>query len=521
MSPSGLPSPRLLRFGAAVSVLSTSGCIFNKLTVEDLPRSEALTVVSSPVKAHMLDGATVVFSRGAAVGGGFVKGDGERYAVGSMNPVIVSTVPLDSVVGMESYQTRVDKAPTMLATTGAVVVGVVATAGALVAVFGSCPTFYSDSSGTPVLEAEGFSYSIAPLFEQRDVDRLRTGVSPDGTVRLEVRNEALETHYINHLELIETRHLLGETVVPDQKGFPLVLGAMSPAPNARDRAGRDVSRVLASDDGEVFATDAGTLAAADSTDLQDYVDITIPRPATGDSIAVAFRLRNSLLNTVLLYDGILADPGAASLDWVGRDMQKITNAIDLGRWYGKHMGMRVSVRDGGGYREVARFTDKGPIAFHDLAVVIPIPPGDSVRVRLSFVADDWRIDRVSFATKFSHPPVRTIPLHDVVGSDGADDTAAFASLSAADDRYLTTTPGQRFSAIFAPGPIAPDSVRTFMLASQGYYTEWVRGKWINKKSAAPKPFVASAASIATAIDRWRSKRSDLEQQFYSTAIPTR
>lgn len=514
------PRPRVLRHAAIAATLTLTGCIFNRLAVEDVPRTETLTTVTSPVKAHMLDGSTVVYSRGATVGGGFVKGSGERYAIGSANPISVTAVPLDSVVGMESYQTRVRPGMTALATTAGIAVGTVATAGMLVAIFGSCPTIYSDSSGTHVLEAEGFSYSIAPLFEQRDVDRLRVGVGPDGIVRLEVRNEALETHYINHLELIETRHLAGETVVPDQRGLPLVLGAPLAPPNGRDRAGRDVSRVLASADGSAFATDAGTLAAADSGDLHDYVDITVPRPAGNDSIAIAFRLRNSLLNTVLLYEGILGDAGAASLDWLGRDMQKITNAIDLGRWYGKHMGMRVSVRDGREYREVARFTDKGPIAFHDVAVVIPAPPGDSVRVRLSFVADDWRIDRVSFATKFSHAPIRTIALQAVVGSDGAADTAAFASLSGPDDRYLSTTPGQRFSARFATGSIAPDSVRTFMLASQGYYTEWVRGSWI-KNSAAPKPFVPTEGSIAKAIDRWRSKQSDLEKQFYSTAIPTR
>ncbi|MDQ3697797.1 MAG: hypothetical protein M3373_07205 [Gemmatimonadota bacterium] len=502
-------------------MLSVSGCIFNRLSVEDVPRSEALTVVTSPVKAHMLDGSTVVFSKGATVGNGFVRGEGERYALGSTNPVVVVVVPLDSVVGMETYQLRVDIAPTILASTAALVLGAGVATVAAVAMFGSCPTFYSDSSGKFVLEAEGFSYSIAPLFEQRDVDRLRTGAAPDGTVHLEVRNEALETHYINHLELIETRHRRGETVVPDQRGFPLVVGELSPALSARDRAGRNVSRVLASADGDIFATDSGTLAAADSTDLEDYVDITAPRPGTGDSIAIVFRLRNSLLNTVLMYDGMLADPGAASLDWLGSDIQKITNAIDLGRWYAKHMGMRISVRDGGEYRQVARFGDKGPIAFHDVAVIIPAPKGDSIRVRLSFVADNWRIDKVSFATKFFHAPVRTISLHTVVGSDGVADTAAFAALAAADDRYLSTAPGQRFSALFVAGPIASDSARTFLLASQGYYTEWVRGSWINRKGAAASPFVANEASIARAIGRWRSKQADLEHQFYSTAIPTR
>ena len=515
------PGRILLGYCAAAALLLASGCIFNKVSVKDVPRTAALTVVSTPVKAHMLDGSTVVFSGGAAVGGGFVRGTGERYALGSTLPVAAEAIPLDSVVGMESYQIQMQKTSSTLATSGVVVVGAVAAVAIIKAIFGSCPTFYADSAGSHVLEAEGFSYSIAPLFEQRDVDRLRAGVNADGTVRLEVRNEALETHYINHLELIETRHLAGETVVPDQSGFPLVLGALSPAASARDRAGRDVSRTLAKADGDVFSTDPRTLAAADSADLNDFVDITVPRPALGDSIAVVFRLRNSLLNTVLLYEGILAGPGAASLNWLGRDVQKITNAIDLGRWYGKHMGMRISVSDGGSYRQVARFTDKGPIAFHDVAVVVPAPPGDSVRVRLSFVADDWRIDRISFAERFSHAPVRTVPLQTVIGSDGAADTAAFASMSNADDRYLTTTPGQRFSARFAAGNIPADSTRTFLLASQGYYTEWVRGSWINKSAADAKPFVPSQASIAAAIGSWRSKQSELERQFYSTAIPTR
>lgn len=512
---------RFLRLGVWVAMLTVSGCIFSKLSVEEVPRSAALTVVTSPVKAHLLDGSMVVFSKGAAVGGGFVKGEGERYALGNPNPVRSEAIPLDSVVGMESYQVSVKRGTTTLATTGTVVLGAVATVLVLKALFGSCPTFYSDSAGTHVLEAEGFSYSIAPLFEQRDVDRLRTGVGPDGTVRLEVRNEALETHYINHLELVETRHRIGETVVPDQSGFPLILGPLSPPIAARDRAGRDVLPALASGDGDIFATDARTLAAADSTDLHDYVDITVARPPKADSLAIVFRLRNSLLNTVLLYDGILADQGAASLDWLGRDMQKITNAIDLGRWYQKNMGMRISVRDGGVYRQVARFTDKGPIAFHDIAVVVPAPLGDSVHVRLSFVADDWRIDKVSTASTFSRAPVRTIPLQQVVGSDGAADTAAFASLSAPDDRYLTTAPGQRFSARFTAGETSSDSVRTFMLASQGYYTEWVRGDWMKKTTAEAEPFVASKGSIAKAIGRWRSRQADLERQFYSTAIPTR
>jgi hypothetical protein len=31
-----------------------------------------------------------------------------------------------------------------------------------------------------------------------------------GAVRLHIRNEAMETHYINHLQLVEVRHRPGE-----------------------------------------------------------------------------------------------------------------------------------------------------------------------------------------------------------------------------------------------------------------------------------------------------------------------
>jgi hypothetical protein len=428
---------------------------------------------------------------------------------------------MDSVVGIESYQTKTNVAPTVFATAAIGVVATAAAAGLAVAVFGSCPTFYSDSAGTPILEAEGFSYSIAPLFEQRDVDRLRAIAGADGILRLEVRNEALETHYINQLQLLQATHNRDELVVPDEKGAPIALQDPQAVGAARDRAGRDVSAALSLADGELFSTAPFTLARADAGDLVDYIDVSIPRPATGDSIALMLRLRNSLLNTVLLYDGMLGAPGAASLDWLGRDIQKISTAIELGKWYTKNMGMRIAVRDAGTYRDVARFTDKGPIAFYDIAVVVPAPEPDSVRVRLSFVSDTWRIDQLASSGSFRRPRVQKIPLSAVIAADGAPDASALASLNAPDDRYLLTTPGQRFSARFAVPASDDSSLHTYFLVSQGYYTEWVRGSWLKKSTANAKPFAPTDAALAQAIASWRTQQESLEQRFYSSRIPTR
>src|SRR4029450_4667217 len=103
----------------------------------------------------------------------------------------------------------------------------------------AAPAVYAGRGGGPRLEAETFSYSIVPLFEARDLDRLRVQAGADGRVRLEVRNEALETHYINHLQLVEVRHQAGALVLPDHEGRILSAGALRPPLSAVDRAGRD------------------------------------------------------------------------------------------------------------------------------------------------------------------------------------------------------------------------------------------------------------------------------------------
>lgn len=489
--------------------------------------------VSSPVKAHLLDGHTVVYPNGLTLARDTLRGDGTRYDLRLHQVGTVSLVPLDSVLGMENYRTAVDLGPSLgyslLATTGVIAASVAIACAADPKCFGSCPTFYSDSASTAVLEAEGFSYSIAPLFEARDVDRLRAQTDANGVLRLQVRNEAYETHFLNHLELLEARHGRDELVVPDPQGRLLALDGRRTSPPilARDAAGRDVRSLLAAADGDVFSTDSATLARAGQpgVGLDDAIEITVPVPPGTDSLALLFRLRNSLLNTVLLYDMMLGDAGARSLDWMAGDMERIGPALALGRWYAANMGLRIEVRDSGesAWREAGRIRDTGPVAWKDIATVIAVPPaaGDSLRLRLSFVADNWRIDRVAVALAWRRPEPIRHPLEETLDAAGASDTGALASLRAPDQRYLETLPGQRFTAVWAIGrPAAGDSVRTFFLASQGYYIEWIRRGWL----AAPRAratFAPGDDALPRALARYREVKTDLERRFAATRVPVR
>ena len=64
----------------------------------------------------------------------------------------------------------------------------------------------------------------------------------------------------------------------------------------------------------------------------------------------------------------------------------------------------------------ARLPDVGPIAFRDVAIVLPRSAARDghARVRLAFVADNWRIDEVRVAGTLSRPAVTTLAVARVV-----------------------------------------------------------------------------------------------------------
>ncbi len=524
----GGPVPRSQWRTAAVLMVLTACTVYNAPIVTTVP-SPALTdsvLVSTPVKAHVLDGSTVVFPAGIRVVRGTVSSaaigaHSYRYGLTLMDSAPATPIPLDSVLGFETFRNSVNAPASIGLTLLGSAVTVLGTGVLAVAIFGSCPTVYTDSVGTPVLEAEGFSYSIAPLFEARDVDRLRGTPDSAGALRLEVRNEALETHYLNQVGVLQVSRRRDETLAPTSSGAPLAIGPVLPPVAARDRSGRDVRMDLMDADGRSFASTAATLDRVTAADPYDAIDLTFPRPGTGDSAVLVLHLRNSLLNTVLLYELMLGAPGLRSLEWVGRDLQRVGTAARLGQWYARTFGLRVAVRDRGRWEDVGRVGDTGPIAWKDVAVVVPVPTGsDSLQVRLSFVADDWRIDRVALAGGWRHLTPRPLVAAAVLDSAGQSDTAALASLSDADGRYLVTQPGNRFFLTFAAAAVPADSVADFLLVSQGYYIEWLRSGWV-------QPHLTGAAfrpgndALVEAIHRWRKQAPDFERRFYATRFPVR
>jgi len=529
------PSVCLTAF-ALITGPALACAVYGNPEVFEVPRPAAAdsVEVTTAVRAHLLDGQTVFFRHGMMARRDtlYALGDttARRYGLNLADVGPVTALPLDSVLGLESVKDNVNGGATVFLSLVDVAAGAIVVGAAIVAIecinnpkcFGSCPTIYSDSAGAPVLEAEGFSYSIAPIFEAPDLDRLRAQPDANGVLRLEVRDEAYETHYINHIGLLEVRHDPDEFALTDDHNRPIAVRDFQAPATARDRLGHDVREVLARADGQVYRTPDQVLSRADSADPNDYLDLTFPRAPGRDTVAMVFRMRNSLLNTVLLYELMLGDPGLRSLDWVGRDLNEIGPATRLGRWYAAHMGMRVLVWDGTAYRQVAHIIDTGPVAWKDVAVRVPVfeGGGDSIRVRLSYVADDWRIDQIRLASGVRTPESRAIAPATLTTSSGQADSAALDRLRAPDAQYLVTSSGQRFFLTFAAGPNPAGTSRTFLLASQGYYIEWLRGSWLRTDRLA-STFTPTDDALVSTLRRWRSEQTDLERRFAATRVPVR
>jgi len=288
---------------------------------------------------------------------------------------------------------------------------------------------------------------------------------------------------------------------------------------ARDGSGRDVSGILELADEDAFATLPARVSGASAGDLTDHIEISFPRPEGVDSVAVALRLRNSLLNTVLLYDFLLSGEDLRGVRWLTETLQQVGTAVEFGAWYRERMGMHVEVWAEGAWQRVGRVPDTGPIAWKSTAVVVPIPAeGDVVRVRLAFLVDHWRIDQLRVAGVIRRPETRTLPVSRVVGAVEDDTDAMREALLSPDDRYLETRPGTALFVEFDSDALPGE--RRYLLSSQGYYTEWIRPSWVRAGSAPPEPFVPGDPGLVQVLSRWLRVQDDMEARFDATRIPT-
>lgn len=524
ISPSNIA--RIVNPAILALVLALSSCYH----VEERQRGDKAALsegreVKVPTKVHLVDGSVILFGDGFLCARDTIRGKGQLYSLARREAFLNDSwlIPIDSIVGFEYYSfgTRGARVfgSVLLGTTITAEVGVAAIV-LLKVIFGSCPTVYTLSDTGETLEAECFSYSIGRLFAQSDLDRLSLRSTSSGPILVRVKNEALETHYIDLFRLVYADHPYGTELFPDDDGNVIRTSNLMPPAAAINSEGRDVISDIVSRDGNAYTSDPATVRKMLNDRTPDWIQCKVPRRPGSSTLTVALRMKNSLQNTVLLYDLMMRNQGLTALEWSATLDKNPWYAWKLARWYVGFSGIQIQVLEDGEYRTKARVNDTGPIAWKSVAAEVPLDTDDdTVSVRLSFLPDNIKLDWVAFDFDGTEETTHTAECLDVRDHTGAHSTDALESMRSDDERYCVTYPGEWLDLTFSV-PHAAVMNRTYFVVSKGYYVEWVRPGWVKENRNLPGFDLNNDAQNRETLSKlWMAKKDTFEEQFFSHKIP--
>jgi hypothetical protein len=464
------------------------------------------------LKAHMRDGRVYILSdweldstTTLVSGAGVLLGvNRDTLSEGNYD------IRTDSVAIFETNIVRTSSAViTMAIVTGASVATTIFCIANPKACFGSCPTFYVTDGTDLRLQAEGFSSSVAPSLEATDVDALFRARPTGRDVEVFMRNEAMETHVVNRVELLAAERE-AEGRVFHTAGGEFRQADLLVAPCACTDSGGDCLEAVRSFDGleRTSLTDSTYLASRETVDLE------FDSAPDGD-LGLVIAARQSLLSTYLFYQA-LAYMGHSVGEWLAR-MEcggEATRAAagGIGRLLG---GIEVLLQnEPGDWTVVGEVRETGPLATNTFLVPLPDNGVAPRKIRLRLTKGHWRLDYLALARLGRIvKPMRLRPV--LVHRDSVPDDQARAAL-ADSSRYLVTLPGDCYELDFR----LPNDNRSYelFLESRGYYLEWMRDEWLSEENPmrAAMMFLDPERSLRLLAPEFKSVEAEIEESFWNS-----
>jgi hypothetical protein len=422
------------------------------------------------LKAHMRDGRVIIFSEwsvlDSVISGKGKLLDSNRHLLGDT----LFSIPINSVAIFEANEIRTSGSISSLTIIS--VSSLIVTAICLAnpkACFGSCPTFYVSDGSEILLQAEGFSASVAPSLEARDIDALYRSKAVDRKYTIQMKNEALETHVVRYVRLLAAPRSADERVFHAKDGSFWQCGEIRQPSNCFAAEGDCLGKICNLDGIERFSS-------CDSSDLgkRESMEIEFP-PCSGGRWGLVIGARQSLITTFLFYKA-LEYMGNSEGEWMAT-LEKGNKSIrkrfaGIGKAVG---GIEVYFQNGeGGWISAGEIYETGPLATDVHLLPFPLTEPGISRVRLKLAQGNWRIDYIALARLDARiEPFKLLPTT-VEYRSAVDSTSRSINYDSA--VVLTTFPGDEYQFHFK----LPDDFENYelFLESKGYYLEWMREDWL-------------------------------------------
>ncbi len=380
------------------------------------------------------------------------------------------------------------------------------------ACFGSCPTFYAYNGDDFIVQAEGFSASISPALEEKDIDALYR-IKPAGEdFTIQLKNEAYETHVIRSANILALPKPLGGRVYATPNDEFLQAVNLTEPSSAIAEEG-DISEKICSFDG------SERFSSTDSSDLakKEIIELTF-NEMSGDSIGIVIAARQTLLTTFLLYQS-LAYMGSSAGSWMAmleRNSSQLKPLIEKSANLGSIDVLIQNEKDD--WIKIGEVGETGPIAT-DIKIVpfknLRKSENDlSIKVRLEMAKGLWRIDYVALGEIIDK--VEPIVIRPSSSSPQNVANSNIIELLTIPDSVLLTYPGDEYLLNYK---LPPDfnNYELFM-ESQGYYLEWMRNEWLAEEDSGkvyemffnPKQYYKDLAP------QFKKIEAEMEETFWSS-----
>ena len=345
------------------------------------------------------------------------------------------------------------------------------------ACFGSCPTFYLEGDvDLHDVCAEGFSSSIAPSLEKRDIDALNHQTSA-ADFSLTMKNEAYETHLVNELLIHAVPKKKSERIFHDRNGEYYNCESLIRCKQAVVYSREILDFVNHIDNKEYFST-------TDSFDLSTRESLVFEfEKCTKKEHGIVLNFRQTLLTTFLLYSGL-----SYMGDEVGDFFAKVETSEKIKKRLGDPFrrlgGIKIFAwnEDNGKWVFMDELYETGPISKN--LIITPIgtqyPVNGKMKIKLEMAKGLWRLDYIGVApiiAKVNPQIAQPIGVDIIDGHDFNIDKIKFD-----DQNYLVSLPGNEFKFNFKLPAISDGHDFELFLSSKGYYLEWIREEWLEGKN---------------------------------------
>ena len=376
------------------------------------------------------------------------------------------------------------------------------------ACFGSCPTFYASYGGNWRLMAEGFSSSILPAFEDRDIDHLYLAENKNDTFSIKLTNEALETHVIKYVNLLAIPKDKNEKVFCSEHGKFYVATKLYKPISCESNKIDCLEEISHLDKIEHFTEcDSKNLAKKEELFLKFNIDSL-------SKLGLVIGSRQTLLTTYLFYQGMA---------YSGRYYGYFASSIENGNTFLKNRfqkvwdklgGIEIYLEDKSGiWRKIHEISEMGPIATDLHLIELPQKRTGVINIKIKMTKGLWRIDYASLASvKNIDEPCRIKP--DNILKNNIEDKDAIRILGDTIN-YLVTFPGESYILNYKL-----DSTKNyeFFLETRGYYLEWMREEWLNEEDLRKVRFLFAFPGLymRKSAKEFKKIESSMEESFWNS-----